>query len=514
MRPSLAALLVGVTLLATCGGRAPTAPEPPPPPDTPPEVQRFSLSGRVTTTAGAPLAAADVEVVSGVNVGEKVTADADGRYEFAALLPGTMTVRASAAGHLPQSSNLTLGAAATADFTLATPSEPPPARVTISGAVCAQAPPPAPPRCLDGATVRVQTGPDAGRSTTTDASGHYSLADLAAGDITIEATATGYVGQARSMRLTTDDTVDFALPLEPYVMTGRVVDVLTEEGVGGITVSGEGITGTTSDGSGSFRLSVPVSSTEPRLLVLAGPGFVERRTRVRIPGADAIVSLISNGLDLPSFDEMFRLPMLRRWTSAPPLMIERRVVAFTDINMTEAEAIDRQMSDEEAAGLAADLEWALPQLTGTAFGRFDRVTQQTSAEAARVPLLVSGIIKVCRVEGLNAATGFWGYGRWQQTPDGTVTGGLVMLDRAFEESGNQFRRALRAHELGHALGYQHVSARLSVMNPAAREEPNAADRAASRIAFQRLPGNRSPDIDPDGATLNRHGRASWSAPIR
>jgi hypothetical protein len=115
---------------------------------------------------------------------------------------------------------------------------------------------------------------------------------------------------------------------------------------------------------------------------------------------------------------------------------------------------------------------------------------------------------------LTSATGFWGYGRWQQTPDGTVTGGLVMLDREFEESGSPFRRALRAHELGHALGYQHVAARTSVMNPAAREEPNASDRAASHVAFQRVPGNRSPDIDPDTASLNRRGRPYWSAPIR
>jgi hypothetical protein len=73
---------------------------------------------------------------------------------------------------------------------------------------------------------------------------------------------------------------------------------------------------------------------------------------------------------------------------------------------------------------------------------------------------------------------------------------------------------LRSHELGHALGLQHVITRPSVMHPDARTEPNPFDRAASRIAFMREPGNRSPDIDPDMHALNRFGALSWSRPIR
>jgi hypothetical protein len=77
-----------------------------------------------------------------------------------------------------------------------------------------------------------------------------------------------------------------------------------------------------------------------------------------------------------------------------------------------------------------------------------------------------------------------------------------MLDRAFDTSASPYRRSLRIHELGHALGYNHVTARDSVMNAHGRSEPNAADRDASRLAFMRPPLNRSPDIDPDPFSVN------------
>jgi hypothetical protein len=85
-----------------------------------------------------------------------------------------------------------------------------------------------------------------------------------------------------------------------------------------------------------------------------------------------------------------------------------------------------------------------------------------------------------------------------------------MLDRNFEKSGSIYRRSLRSHELGHALGYNHVTLRPSVMNQAATIEPNAFDMQAARIAFQRPPGNRRPDIDPVGVSINKASSAVWT----
>jgi hypothetical protein len=67
-------------------------------------------------------------------------------------------------------------------------------------------------------------------------------------------------------------------------------------------------------------------------------------------------------------------------------------------------------------------------------------------------------------------------------------------------------RSLRVHEMGHALGYGHVTLRASFMNSSAVNEPLDFDRDATRLAFQRPLGNRSPDRDPDGFSTNLRGQ--------
>jgi len=300
-----------------------------------------------------------------------------------------------------------------------------------------------------------------------------------------------------------------------FTATGRAVDALSQSGYAGITISGDGLLTSTSDGSGAFTISSDNSLTDPRLVIFDGPAVVERRTNVRVPGQNVSVSLISSGFDLAAFNEMFRSQgALLRWTTAPPLLIETRALQFTTIGAADQVALADQMTDAEVAQLIDDLTWALPQLTGGRFTAFSSITRQTSNEGVSVHILNSGVITVSRVVGLKATAGFWGFSRWQFQPDGTVTAGMMTLDRDFERSGSPFRRSLNSHELGHGLGYNHVTLRESVMNATGQIEPNAFDLDACRIGFARPPGNKSPDADPTYASLNRVGPAMWSEPIR
>ena len=248
-----------------------------------------------------------------------------------------------------------------------------------------------------------------------------------------------------------------------------------------------------------------IASADPeqlREVTITSTATVERLTHMRVPGPEARLTLMPTALDLRAFDEMFRTSgRLERWTSAPRVVVQSRVLQFTNVTDTEYVATSQTMSDSEASGLLSDLTYGLPQITGNTFSAFASEDRERAAEGDRVPVSRNGYIVVARYEGLTTATGFWGYARWGSTA-GEVMRGIIMIDRAFDTSGSGFRRSLRIHELGHALGYNHVTARDSVMNAHARNEPNAFDRDAARFAFLRPPLNRSPDVDPDPFSTN------------
>lgn len=99
------------------------------------------------------------------------------------------------------------------------PTTPPPSSstYTVSGAV----------RGADtnggiaGATVQIGDGPNAGKSTTTDGSGRYSLAGLVSSGFTMSVTAANYLGATRGVTLTASRDESFRLlPAQPWTRSG------------------------------------------------------------------------------------------------------------------------------------------------------------------------------------------------------------------------------------------------------------------------------------------------------
>jgi hypothetical protein len=285
------------------------------------------------------------------------------------------------------------------------------------------------------------------------------------------------------------------------VISGVTVDVLTDVPIPSVTVrvSQVGEATTAADG----RFTIPASDPEQlREVRLTSGATVERITHMRVPGPEARLTLLPSALDLRAFDEMFRhTGSLARWTSPPRVVVQSRVLQFSGTNNPDYVALADVMSSAEVSALLTDLNYGLSQLTGGTFNGFAAEEREQAAQGDRVPVLRNGSIVVARYEGLSAATGFWGYARWGIS-NGDVQSGVIMIDRGFDISGSPYRRSLRIHELGHALGYNHVTARDSVMNSHARFEPNNFDRDAARFAFLRPPLNRSPDVDPDPFSVN------------
>lgn len=292
-------------------------------------------------------------------------------------------------------------------------------------------------------------------------------------------------------------------PVTPgtHVSTGTVVSAIGGAGAGVASFTVNGTLVGRSDANGAF--SVGFHDAGVNRTVIAADGFVDRQTGVRAPAAGLQLSLIPSALELDAFNQMFRhapaagaAAALTRWTDRPALVIERRVLQFTDVGAGSYTALEETLTDADVSSIITDMTDGYAMLTGGLLGTFRSVTSRTSAPGTAVTISEPGVILVTRQVGLTAKANFWGYARWSTTADGEVTRGFIILDRDFEKSTSPFHRSLRMHELGHTLGCQHVTARTSVMNSNAQTEPNDFDRSAARIAHLRPVGNRPPDIDP------------------
>ena len=241
--------------------------------------------------------------------------------------------------------------------------------------------------------------------------------------------------------------------------------------------------------------------------------MVERETRLSGSGGVSRVSMIPSSYDLDAFNQMFRSlsGQLSRWTSRPALVVLGTVMDYRTVGDTY-EATGDSMTDEEVSMMIGHLTEGLAFFTGSTYQAFASVNVERPAAGTRVSPFRPGTIVVGRYKGVFTFANTIGWGQWGTTPDGAVTAGATFLDASFDRDDSR-RRLLRVHELGHALGYQHVDSRTSIMNPAIGPEPNDFDRAGSLIAFQRPVGNRSPDVDPENAVAaSTAGPVRWSSP--
>jgi len=222
----------------------------------------------------------------------------------------------------------------------------------------------------------------------------------------------------------------------------------------------------------------------------------------RLP-ADGVVKfgLIPTSFDLSAFNEMFRgsHERLQRWTTAPALVVLTTVMKYESGDATTADATSEQIPSGEVDTMVRDLTDALATLTGGTFTAFAQVTRESASAGSRATLTRNGQIVVGRYRDIRAATGSVGFGRWAEREDGVITAGTMFLDLNYDSGID--KRKLRTHELGHALGYKHLSTRPSIMNPVLGSDVTEFDRQGAIIAFQRPPGNRAPDTDPASSSL-------------
>ena len=265
-------------------------------------------------------------------------------------------------------------------------------------------------------------------------------------------------------------------------LAGVTVSALDGQPIAGVTVR-IGSKAAVSDASGAFQIQNPGSGNLSA--TLTGTSIVERHSVIAMAsGQPSRQTLIPSTFDMAAFDQMFRGNdhRLKRWTSAPALVVLTTVLNYAQSLGTQEQyyATSEQLTEAETALLIQQLTDALALLTDNAFGRFASVERESVAAGARVSPLREGKIVVGRYNGVEGLLNTIGFGQWLTQSSGQVIGGAVYLDRDFDKN-NEARRLLRTHELGHALGYSHVTTATSIMNPAIGPEPTTFDRQGSAL---------------------------------
>jgi hypothetical protein len=170
------------------------------------------------------------------------------------------------------------------------------------------------------------------------------------------------------------------------------------------------------------------------------------------------------------------------WSTAPELVILTSVMQFQPGGSSEYIATADVLTDGEVDDLVADLTAALRLLTANAFDQFAAVRREAIAPGASTRVIRTHQIVVGRYRGVLAQSGILGLGG-RAARDGGITGAAVILDDEYDRSG-PLRARLRTHELGHALGFNHVESRESIMNPHIGPDATALDRQIATLAYR------------------------------
>jgi len=235
-----------------------------------------TLTGLVTDApSGSALAGATVSYTGTGPAGPvsgSATTDPTGRYTAAGIAVSSYTVTAQASGHVSQTATAVVGGGSTTTQNFALNQTGGTLTGTVTDARTAQP--------IAGASVSAGTA-----STTSSASGQYTLAGLTPGTYTVTASATGYTSQSATAAVTsgTTTTQNFALTPNPGTITGTLTDANTALAISGATLSYSGGS-TTTDSTGHYTLSNVTEGTYT--LTAAATGYASQSKAVTIgPGA-------------------------------------------------------------------------------------------------------------------------------------------------------------------------------------------------------------------------------------
>jgi thermitase len=250
-----------------------------------------TVTGTVTDAgSGSPIAGAVV-----TDSTRTTTTDASGEYTIANVPPGTYQVTGSKSGY--ESSSLTVtvseGNTAVADLSLVQIIVP----GTITGTVTAAG---------GGSPIAGATVTDGTRTTTTDASGEYTIAGVPPGTYQVTASKPGYESSSLTVTVSEGNTAVADLALTQIIVPGTITGTVTAAGGGspiaGATVAA-GTRTTTTDASGEYTIAgVPPGAYQ---VTASKSGYESSTTTATLLSGSTAVTNFSLNPDTPPSNEMW-----------------------------------------------------------------------------------------------------------------------------------------------------------------------------------------------------------------
>jgi Matrixin len=289
-------------------------------------------------------------------------------------------------------------------------------------------------------------------------------------------------------------------PADNWVINGQVVAYGTNTPVAGARVAPGSGSSTTADGSGNFRLSsTQPPSTQPIAVKVEADGHITRDTYLRYQAGTrdgARIDLIRNAapFSLSFFNALVRGEYHDLDELTPVLRLQTSPKFYVRTIDQNGRAVEPEV-----------LNVVLPAIRGA-------VTDWTSGMLS-VSTLETGTQTRPRTEGWivvnitrNYSSEYCG-----AAYVGSTQGEIELVNDRCNCGSNKISGAIVAHEVGHALGFWHVSDRGSLMYPyvpgnCPPGNLSASERYHSALAYSRTRGNMDPDKDqPDGALATAEG---------